>query len=280
MEKKINVTQDYSLFKKLEGNRGVTRSRAQKIKKSIQKVGYITSPILVNEKMEIIDGQGRFEALKDLGLPIEYIQQENLGIRECVAMNVIQSNWNLKDYILSYAEKGVQSYIYIKNIMDKYKIDNISIMATVTSAISRYNTKLTQSGLLEITEEQYLNALKKLDYFNELNEKYRDVKRFRYLFQAILYCTELSCVDWEKLKNKCIEVFEYGKIPPIPAVDEAIQFIEEIYNYNNKKEHVYIYTEYRKLVEKKKAKGYEEIQKKMAMYKYEAETKLYEKINV
>ena len=280
MEKKINVTQDYSLFKRLEGNRGVTRNRAQKIKKSIQKVGYITSPILVNEKMEIIDGQGRFEALKDLGLPIEYIQQENLGIRECVAMNVIQSNWNLKDYILSYAEKGVQSYIYIKNIMDKYKIDNISIMATVTSAISRYNTKLTQSGLLEITEEQYLNALKKLDYFNELNEKYRDVKRFRYLFQAILYCTELSCVDWEKLKNKCIEVFEYGKIPPIPAVDEAIQFIEEIYNYNNKKEHVYIYTEYRKLVEKKKAKGYEEIQKKMAMYKYEAETKLYEKINV
>lgn len=280
MEKKINVTQDYSLFKRLEGNRGVTRNRAQKIKKSIQKVGYITSPILVNEKMEIIDGQGRFEALKDLGLPIEYIQQENLGIRECVAMNVIQSNWNLKDYILSYAEKGVQSYIYIKNIMDKYKIDNISIIATVTSAISRYNTKLTQSGLLEITEEQYLNALKKLDYFNELNDKYRDVKRFRYLFQAILYCTELSCVDWEKLKNRCIEVFEYGKIPPIPAIDEAIQFIEEIYNYNNKKEHVYIYTEYRKLIEKKKAKGYEEIQKKMAMYKYEAETKLYEKINV
>ena len=35
-------------------------------------MGFIKNPIVVNEKMEIIDGQGRFEVCKEKGLPIYY----------------------------------------------------------------------------------------------------------------------------------------------------------------------------------------------------------------
>ena len=58
----INTTGDYGIFKRLKGNRTVTRSRVEKIKNSINKVGYIKSPIVVNEKREVIDGQGRCQA--------------------------------------------------------------------------------------------------------------------------------------------------------------------------------------------------------------------------
>ena len=53
--KEIKVTNEYEKFKKLKGNRAVTEKRKEKIKKSILKVGYITSPILVNDEFEIID---------------------------------------------------------------------------------------------------------------------------------------------------------------------------------------------------------------------------------
>ena len=120
--KEIKVTNEYDKFKKLKGNRAVTEKRKEKIKNSILKVGYITSPILVNDKYEIIDGQGRFEALKELQLPIEYIIQDNIGITECVAMNIHQTNWSLLDYIQSYADKGIQSYQYIVDLMKEFNI--------------------------------------------------------------------------------------------------------------------------------------------------------------
>ncbi|MBQ2600753.1 ParB N-terminal domain-containing protein [bacterium] len=65
-------TTDYDKFKTLDGNRTVEKSRVNKILKSINDNGYIHCPIIVNERMEIIDGQGRLEAVKQLGIPVEY----------------------------------------------------------------------------------------------------------------------------------------------------------------------------------------------------------------
>lgn len=44
----IKSTNDYSMFKKLKGNRDLTS--VNKIIQSVEDVGYIISPILVNEK--------------------------------------------------------------------------------------------------------------------------------------------------------------------------------------------------------------------------------------
>ena len=69
--KVVKSTTKYKIFKKLLANREVTQTRVNNIIDSIQRVGYVTSPIIVNEKMEIIDGQGRLEALQELNLPVE-----------------------------------------------------------------------------------------------------------------------------------------------------------------------------------------------------------------
>ena len=121
MEKEVFKTNDYSKFTKLNGNRRVDEARVLKIISSIEKVGYITSPIIVNEKMEVIDGQGRLEALKRLELPVEYIIQQGIGIEECIAMNIHQVNWKDRDYIESYANRGFESYRFLKELLDKYK---------------------------------------------------------------------------------------------------------------------------------------------------------------
>ena len=59
-------TNKYEIFKELKGNREISPLRITKIINSIKNVGYIINPIIVNEKMEIIDGQGRLEALRIL----------------------------------------------------------------------------------------------------------------------------------------------------------------------------------------------------------------------
>jgi ParB-like chromosome segregation protein Spo0J len=66
-------TTDYKLFKINKLNRIVQTGHIEKLKKSIEKVGYLKyNPIIVNEDMEIIDGQHRYFACVKLNLPIYY----------------------------------------------------------------------------------------------------------------------------------------------------------------------------------------------------------------
>lgn len=243
----VQTTINYDLFKKLEGNRTVTQKRIESIKQSILKVGYLHSPILVNEKYEIIDGQGRFEALKSLKLPIEYIMQSEIGIKECISMNIHQSNWNVIDYIKSYAEKNVQSFIYIDEIMKKYNITNTSIISVSLFGTNRFNTKDIRNGTIEITEEQYNSAINRLEYFKEIVYSYKQLPRINLLLQGLLFCTFIKEVDLNKLKNKVLDILLLEKLPPIPTMDDVMQFLEEVYNKNNRSTIVYIYTEYRKM---------------------------------
>lgn len=69
MEKKIERTNNYKIFKKLKGNRDVAPSRVRKIVESINKVGYVTSPVIVNEnvvrwEMKRIDLERNYEQLE------------------------------------------------------------------------------------------------------------------------------------------------------------------------------------------------------------------------
>lgn len=79
-------TNDYGVFYRLEDNRSVTESRKNQLIASFS-AGEVMCPIIVNEKMEIIDGQGRFEARKALELPIYYIIDPGKNINDCRRMN-------------------------------------------------------------------------------------------------------------------------------------------------------------------------------------------------
>lgn len=272
--KEIKSTRNYEMFKKLEGNRATTVARVNKIKKSIMTVGYITSPILVNENMEIIDGQGRFEALKELSLPVEYIVQEGLNVKECIAMNIYQTNWKVIDYIKSYAAKGNPSYVKLVDLMNEFPlVANTEIMAIAIFEIGRFDPLKTREGDLEITQEQYEEAREKLKFIYPIAEEYKSITRIRLILNAMLYCLYIPGIDKYRLKSKVISILETGKIPPIPTVDEAMQLMEEIYNRNSKRETFYIYTEYRKRNEEREKRGLAIMQKKQKdFYKY-VETK-------
>ena len=114
---------DYSVFKRLDDNRDVFESRVKKLIASMTE-RYILNPIIVNEKMEIIDGQGRFEARKAMDKPIHYIMVHGATSDDCRRMNKYNTSWKALDYAKSYSKAGKVSYI---NLLDTCKRTGYSI---------------------------------------------------------------------------------------------------------------------------------------------------------
>jgi len=244
----IERTNNYGLFKRLEGNRDVNPKRVKLIKKSIEQIGYIRNPIIVNEKFEVIDGQGRLEALKELGKPIEYIVQPGLGIDECLLMNINQEKWQIIDYVKSYAERGNENYKKLLEIMELYPLYKLSALGTAIKGLDRIQTAILKRGDLEISNFEYENAIMKLNYVN------RYIPYFKFLpgkitnfAQAIVYCLAIDEIDEERLFTQITK--NVSMITPWNDIRTCLQSIEEVYNHgfggNNR---VYIYTEYRKAI--------------------------------
>lgn len=145
---RVYVTSDYSIFKHLKENRDVTERRIEKIRKSIDSVGYVRNPILVNEKMEIIDGQGRFEVLKEKGYPIEYIIDEGIGVDECRAMNVQQTNWTVMDFVDSFCASGNEDYLNLRRLVDKYGMFNLA-----TISVEKYESLIDLKARVDVVVE-------------------------------------------------------------------------------------------------------------------------------
>ena len=84
----IYETVDYDLFKKMEGNRDVTKIDG--LKKSMKKHGFLNVPVVINLNNEIGDGQHREAAGESLGLPIKFCIEPNISIDETFDINNCQ----------------------------------------------------------------------------------------------------------------------------------------------------------------------------------------------
>lgn len=250
--KEIKSTNKYEIFKELKGNREVSPSRVKKIIESIKNIGYITSPIIVNENMEVIDGQGRLKALQFLQMPVEYIVHKGIGIEECLSMNIHQTNWTLRDYIKSYADRGLQSYIYLQDLIEIYKGLSLITIVMASQGGTKYSKKIYK-GDFDFTEKNYEQAKQKLDYITEVLSYFNFKNGSKScLEQALLICRNLDCLNLDRLKERlkedCSIMRRWNSVPT------CLQSIEDVYNVHLKNP-VFLYTEYRKTLYKKL--GYE-----------------------
>lgn len=233
---KVYVTEKYGLFKRLDGNRDIVESRKRKIIKSIQKVGYIINPIIVNEKMEIIDGQGRYEACKELGLPIYFVKAKGAGIDECMAMNISQSNWTMMDYIQSYAELGNLNYIYflqLKKQFPKFTFDTIYSAATKKVICNGFeSSSVIKNQQLVLDETAYEKAIEDLQYLSDINEELKCIPgTSRTIHSAIIWA--VNAIDCDRNRIAKIIKKQYPKFRPVPDKN-PLTFLEDLSEMYNK----------------------------------------------
>lgn len=243
----VRQTNNYMKFQILKGNRNVGQSRVNKIIASINRVGYITNPIIVNEHMEVIDGQGRLEALKTLQLPVDYIVVPGAGIDECISMNINQERWTMSDYIKSFAERGNENYRTLQKAIDQFAPGiAIRIVISVCSGnLSYADAKAIQEGDFEMGRWDWESVL---EYMN----KYTPYKRFvggnwNNVMKVVQWVYDSKKVD----RNVMYEQFaKYGRtvIGCVADTTDALESLETVYNYR-KRGHVYFKQAYEEDVE-------------------------------
>ena len=233
----VYTTRDYSIFKRLTGNRDIPEDRISKIVASIQEIGWVHNPIVVNEEMEVIDGQGRLTALQRLKMPVEYIIAPGASTKECVFMNMNMINWKLTDFVKSYAEQGNENYQRLLALMEKYAGGNLNIISTAVYRVSKSKHKDIKAGTLQLTEDQYRDAIPRLEFIKPLLEKLDEKKlpgSLITLIQTLIYYFDYEEVDKERLAYS-VEKYIYNATPWVLNTD-CEREVENAYNYNMKLE--------------------------------------------
>ncbi len=242
----VQRTTDYSIFKTLKGNRDVGRPRVRKIINSIEKVGYIMNPIIVNERMEVIDGQGRLEALKELRLPVYYLIVPKAGIAECVSMNINQEQWSALDYIKSYAERGNPEYALLKQAFDEYypDIPQEAIKAALAGTLRGPTARVIESGEFIVAREDWRSVLNYLNRYVKFRKGF--CGSWVSLMKFMLWVYDSKDVDrnvmYDQFKKYWASIARGSAVNTEDVLDSA----EKVYNYR-RRDKVYLkkcYDEY------------------------------------
>jgi hypothetical protein len=139
---------EYALFKMLDGNRQLNE---QKIKRIIRDINHGIDvlkyyPITVVEKngrLEIHDGQHRFYISKKLKKPVHYIvMKEERELSDIAKINSNVEKWTVKDYINCYVQLGNKNYDLLQKFIDEY-----GFSPTISIKLLSTGSPGTESGL-------------------------------------------------------------------------------------------------------------------------------------
>jgi len=227
----VHTTNDYFLFKPIDGNRNKNLLHINRLKKSMQ-VNYLFTVIIVNENYEIIDGQHRFDVIKELNLPLHYVMCNGYGLNEVHILNQNSKTWNSDDYLEGYCNLGYLNYIKYAEFKKRYGFGHAECMTILSgySNTSGGNTvKIFFAGELKIKD--YNKACELADKIELIGQFYEGYKR-RSFVHALL--------NLFKNKNfEFIELIQKLKIQPTALCDctdipQYTSLIEEIYNYKRR----------------------------------------------
>ena len=246
----IYVTEDYDKFKKLPANRDA--KTAQRIIDSIKKVGYVLSPILVNEKFEVIDGQNRLLALKEMKLPVHYMIQPGIGIKECRALNIGQSNWTSRQFLESYAEDGSADYQRLRDLLlefgDRVALEGIIYIShpiLIPPAGNGNAYRVIRDGRWQMTEAGYARARKNVGLLLDLGS-YELMRRCevgaRQWWGAMGYAVNHPKVNIRNLIDRLKK--DPLSIVGCQRISDQLGYFDEAYNKGRTPEHrVYMKTD-------------------------------------
>ena len=176
MNTAIHQTTDYSIFRKMTGQREIyDLKKVNRIADSMKERGWIGAPALLNENMEVVDGQNRIEAAKIAGIPAWYIIVDGLTIDDCIQLNSTSVNWGFAEYINCYVAFGNTNYIRFKELKDTYltSYENVIRALNIGRSWKREDIK---RGLLSITDEQYHKAHRTLSGMNKIRKACKQIK--------------------------------------------------------------------------------------------------------
>lgn len=115
-------------------------------------------PIIVDDANRIIDGQRRYMAAKELGLPLYYIRSGSMSLWMAAIAGGVSKTWGLMDYVSHFAARGYPEYVWVKNFIAQNP--SIRIYLVLHSMIGALNEKIamTKAGAIKFNRD-FLNKV-------------------------------------------------------------------------------------------------------------------------
>jgi ParB/Sulfiredoxin domain len=240
----IYKTKDYAIFKPLSDNRPINLVHIRRLVESF-KVHYLISPLIVNEKFEVIDGQHRLEACKETGVPVYYFIMPGYSTPEVTILNSNQKNWTKMDFLAMYVAEGYEAYVQFDRFMKDFpEIDFSGCEQLVRLAIGGHKdnkiaagksplSKDFQEGRLKIPnlEKSYTWAKKIMDF-----KPYYPGFRKRGFVAAIMGLLTSKLYNHKEMLYKCEIAPESLRLKDTNTVEDYRMQLESVYNWKRAKE--------------------------------------------
>ncbi len=131
----IHKTKNYDLFKSIMSNREVDKVHVKRLAKSIKKKNLLyIRPLIVNDHMELIDGQHRLAAAASIDADVYYLKSHGLSKDDIAILNTAQKNWTRMDFINFFAIEGRKEYVELSKFMNKYAEMKASTLISLACA--------------------------------------------------------------------------------------------------------------------------------------------------
>lgn len=173
----IQHTSDHQNFQLISCNRDISEKHVSRLSSDpdfAKNIEY--HPIIVNEKMQIIDGQHRYLACRKLGIPIPFIIQEGACLKDIMRVNVNQKRWDSHDFLGFYAKQSKQDYLFIQNVKERYTYP-LYLINTICRKFdnankNEYNTSFKE-GTLKISSKTEI-----LEFCDFFIPRMKELKQF------------------------------------------------------------------------------------------------------
>lgn len=231
-EKMVNffITKNYSQFKKTKGNRPLSTSHVNKIKKAIAAKD-LKLPILVTSEMDIRDGHHTFQARKELGLPIYYIVLESNDAFDMALLNSNRSQWNYDDYLNFFCTYQRKDYLILRSKVNEY---NMPVLEAVSVFLGRVGLdsglasdykegrfKIPDGGLM-----RFDRIVSEMKYINNIMNDSKKMKRS--FIRA--YMIADKCPNWNFQRFKAAMKSKGAKLLGSQTTEDFISQFQNIYN--------------------------------------------------
>lgn len=230
-----NPTTDYSLFVFLPENRPLRQEKVDRLIREYKTTGkhyFAEFRIKVNtqitpRKLCIVDGQHRFMACKELGLPIWWEQVNSITSMTIPVINSNQTNWGAKDYIHFWAEKNITAFVRLRNIIQEN--ENIPLTSITALYVRSGNTghlydRFRNGTLTNVDIERGNKLMEQLEQFSE----FVDFNWSRSFITAFVRLQQHPAYNHSVMLQK----LKYKRLHKATTKMEYLKQLSDIYNYH------------------------------------------------
>ena len=233
--RKVYSSQDYDSFSFITGNRNINKLHLGKLRKSIMDI-YIPVPIVVNQFLEIIDGQHRFMVCKEENLPLYFVIIEGLGLSDVQKINELMKKWTAEAFMDCYCDLALvdedgkyDDYVEYRDFKRQYGFGHNETQAILTNQrmFSGNLSERFRNGTFKIGNIR--KARNVAERITEVNKYYEGYKRRGFVI-SMLHCFATPEYDHDRFLSKLS--YQTYKLNDQPNYKQYLQIVQDIYNYH------------------------------------------------